>query len=152
MGDLRREFMPAAARDPFREILSRRVLAYLLDLVFIAVIGGALGTLFTFLTILSLGLLSVLFIVLPAVGVLYSTLTIGGRHSATWGMRLLSIEALRSDGGRPDFAQALIFSLLFYATVGLTSWLILLLALVTPRNRALHDLLSGIVIIRSDRA
>jgi len=56
----------------------------------------------------------------------------------------------RTDGGRPDFAQALIFSLLFYATMALTSWLILLVALLTPRKRALHDLLSGLVILRSD--
>ncbi len=142
--------MPLAARDPFREILSRRVLAYLLDLVFVAVIGTALNSLFTLLAIMSLGLLSVLFLVLPAVGVVYSTLTIGGPRSATWGMRLLSIEVLRTDGGRPDFTHALIFSLLFYATVGLTSWLILLVALVTSRNRTVHDLLCGVVIVRSD--
>lgn len=153
MGDLRREFGPAGtlpAIDPFRDVLTRRVLAYLLDLVFVAVIGSVLGALLTFLTILSLGLLGVLFVVLPAVGVLYATLTIGGGASATWGMRLVSLTVRRTDGGRPDFAQALIFSLLFYASIALTSWLILLVALLTPRKRAVHDLLSGLVILRSD--
>jgi len=152
MGDPRRDFGPVGSRDPFRDILGRRFAAYLLDLVFVAVVSAVLSGLFTLLTIATLGLLSVLFLVLPAVGVLYGALTIGGRHSATWGMRLLGIEALRTDGGRPEFAQALIFSLLFYATVGLTSWLILLVALATPRNRALHDILSGVVIRRADLA
>lgn len=137
-------------RDAFRDVLTRRVLAYLLDLVFIAVIAGLLKTLFALLTIFSLGLLGVLFFLLPAVGTLYGAFTIGGLRSATWGMRLVSIRVLRTDGRRPDFVQALIFSLLFYATVALTSWLILLVALITPRNRALHDLLSGLVIIRTD--
>jgi uncharacterized RDD family membrane protein YckC len=153
VGDLRRNFGPSRGlpvADPFRDVLTRRVLAYLLDLVFIAIIGTLLGMLLTFLTILSFGLLSVLFVTLPAVGVLYGALTIGGSNSATWGMRLVSLTVRRTDGGRPDFAQALIFSLLFYATVALTSWLILLVALLTPRKRALHDLLSGLVILRSD--
>lgn len=157
MNDIRREFgrnlgsgngLPAL--DPFRDVLTRRVLAYLLDLVFIAVIGSLLGMLLTFLTILSFGLLGVLFVVLPAVGVLYGALTIGGPNAATWGMRLVSLTVRRTDGGRPDFVQALIFSLLFYATIALTSWLILLVALLTPRKRALHDLLSGLVVLRSD--
>jgi uncharacterized RDD family membrane protein YckC len=153
MSDPRRDFGPVGGLvpvDPFRDVLARRVLAYLLDLVFIAIIGGVLGTALTLLTILSFGLLGVLLYILPAVGVLYGALTIGGRHSATWGMRLMSLEVRRTDGGRPDFVQALIFSLLFYATIALTSWLILLVALVTPRKRALHDLLSGLVIRRSD--
>ena len=153
MGDPRRDLGPVRGRfsaDPFRDVLTRRVLAYLLDLVFVAVIGSIVSAALTLLTILSFGLLGVLFFVLPAVGVLYGALTIGGRRSATWGMRLLSLEVLRTDGGRPDFVQALIFSLLFYTTMALTSWLILLVALVTPRKRALHDLLSGLVIRRSD--
>ena len=153
MGDPRRDFGPVgrpASVDPFRDVLTRRALAYLLDLVFVAIIGSVLSTALSLLTILSFGLLGVLFFVLPAVGVLYGALTIGGPQSATWGMRLLSLEVLRTDGGRPEFVQALIFSLLFYATVALTSWLILLVALVTPRKRTLHDLLSGLVIRRSD--
>ncbi|GGF40927.1 hypothetical protein GCM10011611_54200 [Aliidongia dinghuensis] len=136
--------------DPFSDVLLRRVLAYLLDLLFVALISAVLGLVFTLLTIFSLGLLGVLFYVLPAVGVLYGALTIGGPRSATWGMRILAIQVLRTDRGRPDFAQALVFSLLFYATVALTSWLILLVALVMPRKRALHDLLSGVVVVRAD--
>jgi uncharacterized RDD family membrane protein YckC len=150
MGDLRRAFAGIPAVDPFRDVLTRRVLAYLLDLVFITIIGTLLGLLLSFLAILSFGLLGVLFVALPATGVLYGALTIGGSWSATWGMRLVGLTVRRTDGGRPDFAQALIFSLLFYATIALTSWLILLVALLTPRKRALHDLLSGLVILRSD--
>lgn len=148
MADLRRE--SALAVDPFRDVLTRRVLAYLLDLLFVAVLSSLLGIVVTLLSIVSFGLLSVLFVTLPAVGVLYGAVTIGGPASATWGMRMASLTVRRTDGGRPDFVQALIFSLLFYATIAATSWLILLVALITPRKRALHDLLSGLVIFRSD--
>lgn len=150
MTDFRRDFGSMPILDPFRDVLTRRVIAYLLDLVFIALLSSLVGLVLTVLAIVSFGLLSVLFVVLPAIGVLYGALTIGGPNSATWGMRLVSLMVRRTDGGRPDFGQALIFSLLFYATVALTSWLILLVALLTPRKRALHDLLSGLVILRSD--
>ena len=133
--------------NPYRDVLPRRIVAYLLDLLFIGIVSWVVSFVLTLLAILSFGLLSVLFIALPAVGVLYGALTIGGAGSATWGMRLLSLEVRRTDGGRPDFGQALVFSLLFYATVSLTSWLILLVALITPRHRALHDILSGLVIL-----
>ena len=37
----------------------------------------------------------------------------------------------------------------FYVTVPLTSGLILLVALFTEKNRTLHDLLSGTIVVRA---
>jgi uncharacterized RDD family membrane protein YckC len=45
-------------------------------------------------------------------------------------------------------AQALVWTLLLWVSFGLAC-VPFLLALVTPRHRAAHDLLSGLVIIRS---
>ena len=44
--------------------------------------------------------------------------------------------------------QALIFTVVFYLTLA-TSGLLLLVALFTVRHRTLHDLLSGLVVVRS---
>jgi uncharacterized RDD family membrane protein YckC len=131
-------------------VLGRRVMAYLIDLLFIALFGGILTFLFTVLTILSFGLLAHLFVLLPLTGIAYATLQIGGAHSATWGMRVMSLAYRRADGGRPDLLHALAVTLLFYVSIALTSWLILLLALFTERHRTLHDLLSGLVMVRTD--
>jgi len=48
--------------------------------------------------------------------------------------------------------HALLFAVMFYASVAITGWIILLLPLVTPRHRAAHDYLSGTLVRRSDRA
>jgi len=55
-------------------------------------------------------------------------------------MRFCGI-ALRSlDGSRPGYFRAIIHTAVFYLTVPTTGWLILLVALVTPGNRTLHDI------------
>jgi uncharacterized RDD family membrane protein YckC len=52
-------------------------------------------------------------------------------------------------GERPDYLQAFLMTALFYATVPITGFLILAVALFTERNRTLHDILSGITVIRA---
>jgi uncharacterized RDD family membrane protein YckC len=104
------------------------------------------------LSLLSFGLLGFLWRLLPLVAILYTAAWIAAPGSATIGMRCASLTLRRHDGGRPTPLQALLFAVLFYVTVTLTSWLILLLPLVTARHRAAHDLLSGTIMLRSDRA
>ena len=51
------------------------------------------------------------------------------------------------DGGPPTGAQALVFTFLFYLTLALgVIWMIV--ALFTPRHRTIHDMISGLVVIR----
>jgi len=52
------------------------------------------------------------------------------------------------DLGPPTGLQALISVLVFYVTLA-TSGLLLLVALFTVRHRTLHDLLSGLVVVRA---
>jgi uncharacterized RDD family membrane protein YckC len=130
-------------------ILGRRVVAYILDLLFIALFYGILSLVFTVLTVLSLGLLGHVFVLLPLTGIAYTTLTIGGRHSATWGMRVMGIAYARVDGRRPDYIQALVVTVLFYLSVAVTSMLILLVALFTDRHRTLHDIVADLVMVRT---
>jgi uncharacterized RDD family membrane protein YckC len=138
--------------DPFEEILPRRVIAYLIDLLPIGLCSLVASAVLAALTLLSFGLLGFLWRLLPPVAVLYTAFWIAAPGSATIGMRFASLTLRRLDGGRPTLLQALLFAVLFYVTAGLTSWLILLLPLVTARHRAAHDLLSGTIMLRSDRA
>ena len=101
------------------------------------------------LSIVSFGLLSPLWAILGVVPFAYHTLTIGGRHGATWGMRMLDVEMRSWHGGRPDYLQAALTTIVFYVSMGATSGLAVLLALLNRRRRLLHDLLCGVVAVRA---
>ena len=53
------------------------------------------------------------------------------------------------DLGPPTVLQALLSVLLFYLTMA-TSGLLLVVALFTIRHRTLHDLVSGLVVVRAE--
>ena len=67
-------------------------------------------------------------------------------------MRAFGLELRSWDGERPVFLQALAHTVLFYLTVGATCFLILLFALFNRRKRTLHDVLSGMLMIRNPAA
>jgi uncharacterized RDD family membrane protein YckC len=79
----------------------------------------------------------------------YHTWLIGGPSSATVGMQIMGVEVRTWDGRRPGYVQAALQTVVFYTSVALTSWLILLVALFNPRRRCLHDFLCGTIVIRS---
>jgi uncharacterized RDD family membrane protein YckC len=129
----------------FDGIVLRRVIAYLIDL---AILVGI--TLFLWLlVVLTFGLLGgIAAILTPAIPLAYHTLLIGGRESATLGMRMMGIEVRTLAGERPEIPQAFLQTALFYATMALTG-LLLIVALFNDRGRCLHDWLSGTVIVNA---
>ncbi len=129
----------------FDGIVMRRVIAYLIDL---AILLGI--TLFLWiLVVLTFGLLGgIAAILTPAIPLAYHTLLIGGRESATLGMRMMGIEVRTLTGERPEIPQAFLQTALFYATMALTG-LLLIVALFNDRGRCLHDWLSGTVIVNA---
>ena len=136
---------PVAHPELFDGLLWRRPLAYVVDL---AVIGLLLGS-WLWLVLMSLGLLlpltSLAFLLIP---ILYHAWLVGGRQSATLGMRLAGLEVRGWDGSRPDFWQALLMAVLFYVTVVATTLLILVVVFFNDRRRTVHDYLSGVVVVR----
>ena len=141
---------PATRPELFDGVLWRRLFAYLIDLVCIAAIVVAAWVVFVVLTVLSLGLLApVLWFLFGLIPLLYHTLLISGPRSATFGMRVFDIELCSWDGERPVFLQALAHTFLFYLTVAATGSLILLFALFNRRKRTLHDILAGMLMVRS---
>ncbi len=132
----------------FDGLLLRRPIAYLADVILIALIATVLWLVMSLLTILSFGLLSPLQIAAMAVLPLgYHTLFVGLR-GATPGMSLFDVEIRDRDGGRPQLVQAFVATVVFYLSVGLTSFLILAIALLDDRSRTLHDMLSGTLAVR----
>lgn len=141
--------LPAAAST--EGVLRRRLFAYLFDIVFIFLFSCLLG-----LGIFVLGLLTFtlgwwLFALLPASGVLYSALTVGGRHQGTLGMRMVGLRAAHAaDGGRVDTITAAVHALLFYlAVTTVLIWAIDVLVGMARADRRLgHDLVTGVAIVR----
>jgi uncharacterized RDD family membrane protein YckC len=85
---------------------------------------------------------------LALVPIAYDTVLIGGQSSATFGMRLLGIEVRSRNGGRPYWIQALIFSLLFHATMAIFWGVPLLICFFNSRRRTAHDFLANTVVVR----
>ena len=140
---------PAVHPEFFEGVLWRRAAAYLIDALCIGALLLAALLLFGLLTVVSLGLLSPgLWFLVGLIPLAYHTLLVSGPRSATLGMRAFDLE-LRSWGGeRPVFLQALAHAALFYLTVAATGSLILLFALFNRRKRTLHDVLSGMLMVR----
>jgi uncharacterized RDD family membrane protein YckC len=144
---------PAALAEPDEYltagVITRRVFAWVTDLMLIGCLIAALWVLCLAFGILTLGFGWPVFGVLPFVPFGYHFLFLAGPLSATPGQGLLGLVVRRNeDLGRPTPLQALLSTGLYYATIA-TSGLLLLLALFTVNKRTLHDLLSGLVVVRT---
>ena len=136
--------------EHFQGLGWRRVAAYLVDLMVLIPVGFAVKVAFSILAVLSFGLLFPLMVLaVSAVPLAYHTLTIGGPRASTWGMRLFDVEMRSWTGERPEYFQALLTTVFFYASIGLTGGLILLLGILNRRRRLVHDMCSGMVAVRA---
>ncbi|MHA1152988.1 MAG: RDD family protein [Alphaproteobacteria bacterium] len=142
---------PLAEPDLYDSVLPRRATAYVLDLALIFGLWIALSLVFGVAGILTFGALTPLgLVVLAVLPVGYHTFFIG-RDGATPGMRMFDLEVRSWTGRPPDYSQAFLTTVLFYASVSLTVWLVLLVPLFTDRNRTLHDILAGTIVLRRAR-
>jgi uncharacterized RDD family membrane protein YckC len=129
-------------------VILRRCVAWIVDLVLIGILVALLVWALTLLGIATLGLGFGLMAILPFVPFLYHVFSLLGPNAATPGQRLLGLIVCRDqDLGPPTGLQVVITVLLYYLTLA-TSGLLLLVALFTTRRRTLHDLLSGLVVVR----
>ena len=130
-------------------VLLRRVFAWLIDALLIGLIWIALTLTLVLFGLLTLGLGLPMLGILPFVPFCYHVLFLAGPPSATPGQSALGLIVRRNDDfGRPTPAQAVVSTLLFYASLAF-SGLPLLLALFTVRRRTPHDLISGLVVVRT---
>jgi uncharacterized RDD family membrane protein YckC len=142
---------PAVYPELFDGVLSKRVLAFVIDAFLIAVLMIPAALIVLVLGILTLGLGWLLFGPLFAIVALgYMAITGGGRASATIGMRLCGVEMRTLDGGRLYPLLAAVHALLFWLSVSLLTPLILLVGLFSNRSRLLHDILLGVIVLNAD--
>lgn len=128
----------------YEGVLTKRLLAWIFDLVLIAIVTAVIVP-FTAFT--ALFFLPVLFL---TVGFVYRWVTLTGR-SATWGMRLMNIELLDRQGLRFDAGTALVWTLGYTLSMAfvLPQILSVGLMLISARGQGLTDHVLGTVAINS---
>jgi uncharacterized RDD family membrane protein YckC len=146
-------FDPNTQPELFRSVLTRRVFAFLIDLVVLTV-PVILGYIFiAVFGVITLGLGWMLFwLAWPATvvwAIVYYGASIGGPHSATMGMRAMDLE-LRTWYGAPGyFVLGACHAVLYWVSVSFLTPLVLLVGLFNGRRRLLHDIILGTVVINS---
>ena len=140
---------PATAPELFEGVLTRRVMAFIIDMIVISaivlglsIVGGIAG----FLTF-GLGWLA-LVVLIPLAIILYYGATLGSPRRATLGMSMMDIVLTPTRGQPLDGGMAFVHALLFWVSAWICWPLSLIIALVTPRRQMLHDLIVGALVVR----
>jgi uncharacterized RDD family membrane protein YckC len=142
---------PDTQPDLFDGILSKRIIAFVIDAVLIVALMIPAGLLVLILGVVTLGIGWLLYPPLFAIVALaYVALTMGGPRSATIGMRIAGVEMRTWSGQKMFPLLAIMHSLIFWFSIGLLTPLILLVGLFTTRRQLLHDLLLGVVALNAD--
>jgi uncharacterized RDD family membrane protein YckC len=129
-------------------VISRRCVAWVIDIVLIALLLWVLWWILVFVGLLTFGLGWGAIGMLPFVPFCYHFFSLLSAASATPGQRMVGLTVRRNDDfGPPTALQAVISVLAFYLTLA-TSGVLLVVALFTIRHRTLHDLVSGLVVVR----
>jgi uncharacterized RDD family membrane protein YckC len=144
---------PATNPELFEGVLARRVVAFMIDFLIIAV-PVVLAAMFIFaFGIVTLGLGWALYWLLPPASVIwaivYFGVTIGGPRSATIGMRVMDLEMRTWYGAPAYFVLGAVHAIAFWFTVSFFTPFILLVAFFNARRRLLHDIILGTVVINN---
>jgi uncharacterized RDD family membrane protein YckC len=150
---------PPHAPDPwlqpelFRGVLTRRVFAFLIDLVVLSIPVILACMFIAVFGVVTLGLGWALFWLISPASVIWALVyygaSLGGPHSATLGMRVMDLQ-LRTWSGAPGyFVLGAAHAVLFWLSVSFFTPLILLVGLFNGRRRLLHDMILGTVVINS---
>jgi uncharacterized RDD family membrane protein YckC len=145
---------PRSTPEYYEGVLSRRIVAFLIDCFFIYGPVVLLAFFIFILGIVTLGLGWLLFWLLSPIFViwalLYTATTLGGKHSATIGMRMMDLEMRTMYGGKMDFLLASLHIVLFYISIVAFTPVVLVIALMNPGRRLAHDFLTGAVLVNNE--
>lgn len=140
---------PETAPELFEGVLTRRVVAFGIDIVILAAVmalAALIGTFFGIFT-LGLGFLAMPLILLMSI-VLYYGATLGSPRRATIGMQVMDLVLTPTRGLPLDGWKAFAHPLLYWLTCWVLPPFSLLVALFTPRRQLLHDLFLGVLMVR----
>jgi uncharacterized RDD family membrane protein YckC len=146
-------FDPWMQPELFRGVLTRRVFAFLIDIVVLAIPVILACMFIAVFGVVTLGLGWALFWLVSPASVIWALIyygaSLGGPHSATLGMRVMDLE-LRTWYGAPGyFVLGAMHAVLFWISVSVLTPLVLLIGLFNGRRRLLHDIILGTVVINS---
>jgi uncharacterized RDD family membrane protein YckC len=144
---------PAANPELFEGVLARRVVAFIIDLVVIAIPLIA-GWMFIFVFgLVTFGLGWALFWLMSPGSVIwalvYYGITLGSPASATLGMRVMEIEMRTWYGAPAYFVLGAVHAIVFWISISVLTPFVLVVGFLNARRRLLHDMLVGTVLINS---
>ncbi|MEA2905281.1 MAG: hypothetical protein QOC56_285 [Alphaproteobacteria bacterium] len=144
---------PVANPELFEGVLARRLIAFFIDVVIIA-LPVLFACIFIFMFgLVTLGLGWALFwLISPGTviwAIFYYGLTFGSPASATIGMRVMDLEMRTWYGAPAYFVLGAVHAIVFWITVSVLTPLVLLVGFFNERRRLLHDILVGTVVINN---
>ncbi len=146
---------PAVNPELFEGVLARRLLAFVIDLIILALPVLFLSMFIFVVGVVTFGLGFVFYALLTPAMVLWALIyygtTLGSRHSATIGMRAMDIEMRTWYGSPAYFVLGAVHAIVFWITVSVFTPLILVVCLINERRRCLHDILVGTVVINNEQ-
>jgi uncharacterized RDD family membrane protein YckC len=146
---------PVVNPELFDGVLARRVIAFVIDLIILAIPVVFLAMFIFVVGVVTLGLGFVFYALLSPAMVLWALFyygaTLGSRHSATIGMRAMDIEMRTWYGSPAYFVLGAVHAVVFWISVSMLTPLVLLVCFFNERRRCLHDILIGTVIINNEQ-
>ncbi|MEJ2624747.1 MAG: RDD family protein [Pseudolabrys sp.] len=144
---------PVTRPELFEGVLARRVIAFVIDFVILAV-PVILAAMFIFaFGIVTLGLGWALYWLLPPGTVIWALVyfgtTLGSNASATLGMRVVDLEMRTWYGAPAYFVLGAVHAIVFWISLSVLTPFVLLVAFFNDRRRLLHDILLGTVVINN---
>ena len=145
---------PVTQPELFEGVLSRRIVAFLIDAIIVLFPLAILSLFMLVFTVVTLGLGVVVFGLLGPVAaiwaVLYVGVTLGSPHSATYGMRAMGLQMRTWYGAPMYFLLGAVHAIFFWVLSTVLTPLVLLVTLFNARRRTLHDYLTGTVVINDE--
>jgi len=142
---------PTANPELFEGVLARRVVAFVIDIIIIAIPLVAASVFIFVLGLVTFGLGWALFWLLSPASVVwalfYYGVTLGSPASATIGMRAMQLEMRTWYGAPAYFVLGAVHAIVYWISVSVLTPLILLVGFFNARRRLLHDMLVGTIII-----
>jgi uncharacterized RDD family membrane protein YckC len=144
---------PSTNPELFEGVLARRVVAFVIDLIIIAVPLVAAATFIFVFGLITFGLGWALYWLLSPASVVWALFyygtTFGGPASATLGMRAMELEMRTWYGAPAYFVLGAVHAIVYWVSVSVLSPLILVVGFFNPRRRLLHDMIVGTVVINT---
>jgi len=145
------QYDPLVRRELYSGVRSRRIFAFFIDVIAIAILFTMAAFLVFFLGIFTLGLAWLMYAFLwQAVALLYVGFTLGGPKAATPGMAAMGLEMRLWYGAKPYPLLAAMHALLYWFSIAFLTPLILLVSLFSDRKRLLHDIVLGTVVVNAE--